>query len=283
MRPLYAPSQVAELLRRYRLSPDRAFGQNFLIDRAVLAATVEAAGIGASDSVLEVGPGLGVLTRELAAGAGAVTAIEADPRLLPALTETLEGVANVELICGDALTFEMKRLPAGSLFISNPPYNLATPILRRVLESGRFRRAVVLLQREVADRLVARPGSRSYGALSLVREHYGAAERIRDVPPSCFLPPPGVTSSLVRLDLRPGVRVDPALFELIRDAFRHRRKTLTGNLVRAGHPKAVVRSALEAADIDERARAEELALADFRNLAEQLHTCSDRPPQNRLY
>ena len=283
MRPLYAPSRVAELLDHYSLSADKTFGQNFLIDGNALRDIVAAADIGPDDEVLEIGPGLGVLTRELAGSARSVIAVEADARLLPALAETLEGLTNIELVHQDALDFDYDRMPSGSLLVSNLPYSVATPILRRALASGRFRRLVFLVQKEVAERLVARPGSKAYGALSLIREHHARARVVRTVPPGCFLPAPEVTSSLVVLEPRPGVAEDPHLFALIRDAFRHRRKTLVRNLTLAGHPKTRVVTALDDLGIDPKIRAEALGLDRFQALSERLLSETHPGRGNRVY
>ena len=136
-------------MRRHNISPDRAFGQNFLIDETAMRSIISAAKIENSDTVLEIGPGLGVLTKNLAAQAKGVIAIEADSRLLPALEETIEGAENVEVILKDALKFDLNNLPPYSCFVSNLPYNVANPILRRVLSSGKFKMAVVLIQSEV--------------------------------------------------------------------------------------------------------------------------------------
>lgn len=215
------------------------------------------------DTVLEIGPGLGVLTRELAGQAGRVVAVELDRRLLPALHETLAGLGNVELIHGDGLEVNLSGLPQGSLLVANLPYNVATPILMRALESGRFKRLVFLVQKEVGQRLAALPSTPAYGALSLLVAHFGAAKSVRDVKPSAFSPPPEVTSSVVRIDVRPGARPEPELFRLIHDSFAHRRKTLKKNLLMAGYPAAQVLSALAAAQLDSRVRAEALDITTF--------------------
>ncbi len=263
MLPLTSPRRVRDLLTRYGLRADKGFGQNFLVDAAALSAIVGAAEITRDDTALEIGPGLGVLTRELAAKAGRVVGIELDGRLLPVLGETLAGLENVELIHGDGLTFDLSSLPEKSVFAANLPYNVGTPILVRVLESGRFKRLVFLVQKEVAQRLTAPPSTPAYGALSLIVAHFGSANRVRDVKPSSFAPPPTVTSSVVRLDVRPGAKPDPALFRLVHQAFAHRRKTLKKNLLMAGYPAAQVTAALGHMSLDTRVRAEALDLETF--------------------
>lgn len=264
--PLTAPSRVTALLRRHGLTPDRDFGQNFLIDAGVLASIVGAARIGHDDTAFEVGPGLGALTVELAQRARHVVSVELDRRLLPLLADTLAPYPNVELIEGDGARFDFRRLPPGSVLVANLPYNVATAVLARSLESLRFQRLVFLVQREVADRLTAQPGSPAYGALTLFVRHFGEARTLRRVPPGAFLPPPKVTSSVVRVDVRAEAEAEPELFALIRTGFAHRRKTLAKNLALAGYPRADVKSALRRLGLDPRVRAERLDLDAFRGL-----------------
>jgi len=220
--------------------------------------------------VLEVGPGLGVLTRELAAQAGRVVSVELDGRLLPVLAETLSDLHNVEVIHGDGLKVDLSGFPEDSLLVANLPYNVATPILVRALESSRFKRLVFLVQKEVAQRLAAPPGSPAYGALSLIVAHFGTARSVREVGPGAFFPPPEVTSSVVRIDVRPGARAAPDLVWLIHQAFAHRRKTLKKNLLMAGYPAVRVSAALTALGVDSRIRAEMLGIDAFYALQKTL-------------
>lgn len=266
---LYAPSVVKDLLTRYGLRADKNFGQNFLVDGNALEAIVEAARITPYNTILEVGPGLGVLSVELARHARALISVELDERLLPALEETLAETDNVTLVHGDGLTFDLQTLPEESLLVANLPYNVATPILVRALESGRFKRLVFLVQKEVAQRLIAKPGESAYGALSLIVAHFAEAKIIRDVKPSAFYPPPEVTSSVVRLEVT-NTQNDPETFALIHHAFRHRRKTLKKNLLMAGFKKARVGGAIEALGIEPRARAETLDISQFTSLRRAL-------------
>lgn len=269
-RPLTARSRVAELLARHSLAADKAFGQNFLVDEAALKAVVDAAAITPSDTVLEIGPGLGVLTRELARRAARVVTVELDAALLPVLGETLVGLDNVELVAGDGLAYDTSGLPPGSLLVANLPYNVATAIIGRTLEATRFKRLVTLVQREVAERLVAAPGSPAFGALSLLVAHFASGRIVRHVPPGAFMPPPKVTSSIVRLDVDPDAKPAPALFRLIRRGFAHRRKTLKRNLLYAGYEPVPLAAAMSAAGLDERVRAEVLGLAEFERLLDLL-------------
>lgn len=257
------------LLERHGLEADKRFGQNFLIDASALGRIVDSAQVTDTDTVCEVGAGLGVLTYELAQRAQQVISVEVDKRLEPVLAETLARYDNVTLWQQDALTVDWQQLPAGCLFVANLPYNIATPLLRQVLESQRFVRAVCLVQKEVAERLAANPSTPAYGALSLWTQYYASVSIVKHVKPSAFLPPPKVTSSIVRLDIHKR-QPAPALFRLIEDSFRHRRKTLKKNLRMAGYDEAHVTNVLGEMGLDARVRAEALDLATFETLVELL-------------
>ncbi len=268
--PLTNRSVVRDLLERHGLAADRSFGQNFLVDPGVLRAVVEAASLGAGDTVLEVGPGLGTLTRELALRAGRVVAVELDRRLLPVLEETLAGLTNVEVVRGDALSFDLSSLPDGSVLASNLPYNVATPVIARALESCRFARLACLVQLEVGERLVARPGDASYGALSLLVAHFARARLVRTAPPGAFVPAPQVRSAVVALEVDRAARPRPELFSLVAASFAHRRKTLKRNLLMAGYPEDEVAEAIASAGLDPKVRAERLGLPEFAALLRAL-------------
>lgn len=266
---LTSPSRVRDLLQRFGLRPDRNFGQNFLVDANALNSIVEAADLH-GETVVEFGPGLGVLTIELARHAAQVISVELDSRLLPVLRETLAEQANVQLLNEDALAFDYGSLPAGSLLVANLPYNVATPLIMAALESGRVKRVVVMVQKEVAQRIAAAPGQPGFGAFSLLMRYYASARIVRDVAPGCFFPPPEITSSIVRLDVHDDVQPDPQLFALIHDAFRHRRKTLKKNLLMAGRSAASIEAALERLKLAPQVRAEELSLQQFQMLHQEL-------------
>ncbi len=237
---------------------------------------VEAAGVGPGEMVVEVGPGLGGLTESLVEAGARVQAIEKDRALWAYLKERFAG-RPVELIEGDALRFDWASVPEGSLFVANLPYNVGTRILMDALASGRFARLVAMLQREVADRLVARPGSKDYGPLSLKAQHLAGVERLFDVAPGSFFPPPKVTSSVVRLIPR-GVPPDPGYFRFLDQAFAQRRKTLRKNLEAAGYDRAAIENALKALGLDPRVRAEAVGPEAFRALY-RLLSGSALPPE----
>lgn len=273
---LTSPRVVAQLLARHQLHADKGFGQHFLIDPSVITAVVAAAGVNPDDEVWEVGPGLGVLTRALSAAARKVVSIELDARLLPLLRETLAHATNVEVVAADALSVDFSRAASASRFAANLPYNVGTAVLLRVLTCGRFTRMGMLLQREVAERLVAAPATRAYGSLSLLIAHHGSARIVRRVAPGAFVPAPAVASAVVRIDVDPDVVADPVTFALVRLGFRHRRKTLLANLRLAGVDGNTARDALVRAGLDPRVRAEALDLATFRVLAAWLPALDTR-------
>ncbi len=276
---LGSAGQVRDLLRRHHLTPDKGYGQNFLVDRAALRAVVDAGDPGPDDVVLEVGPGLGALTRALAERAGRVLALELDGRLLPALRETTESLPNVEVRRADAVRFDHAEMPQGALLVSNLPYQVATAVVGAALASGRYRRLAVLVQREVAERMAARPNDPAFGAFSLVCRHWAEVRVVRHVAPGAFLPPPKVASSIVRFDVRSDARDRPELFALIRSGFRHRRKTLRKNLTAAGIDAAAVVRSLDALGRDPMVRAEALELEEWERLATELGVA---PPYGML-
>ncbi len=261
---------VRDLLATFGVSADKALGQNFLVDAHALGAIVAAAEIAPTDTVLEVGPGLGTLTVELAEQAYSVVALEFDARLLPILTLTLESADNVEVRNVDALAFDFTSFPADSLLVANLPYNIATAVVTRALESMAFKRLVCLLQREVAERLVARPGTGAFSSLSLLVQHFGHPRLVRHLAAGSFAPEPAVASSLIRIDTVSRAQPEPELFAFIRLIFAHRRKTLAKNLQLAGYARERVAEALRNLHLDPRVRGEALDLDTFRQLADRL-------------
>jgi len=262
--PLYSPRVVKALLERHGLRPTKSFGQNFLIDGNILRQIVQAAEVGPGDAVYEVGPGLGTLTRALVETGAKVTALEKDTHLKNVLAETLEGL-DVTLVWGDALEFDWVGVPPGSILVANLPYYISTAILSRVMQSGRFARATFLVQREVAERLIAAPGTENYGFLSALTQLYGRAKIVRNVPKNAFLPAPDVTSSIVRVDLS-GELPDPSLLKLLEATLAYRRKTLKNNLERAGYDLEILSRALEHLNLSPSVRGEALSLEQLKTL-----------------
>ena len=272
---LLSPADVRGLLAAHGVRPSRALGQNFLADPNTARRIVRLAGVAAGDRVLEVGPGVGSLTLALAdqvGPTGAVTALELDRHLMPLLAEVLAGRSNVRLEHGDALTVDYGTLlgDGTSTMVSNLPYNVATPLLARLLEEvPGLTRLVVLVQREVAERLAAPPGSRESGAVSVKVAFFTRPRVLAVVPPTVFVPRPRVESALVAFDRLPAPPVEvpsPArLFELARAGFAQRRKTLRQALRPVLGPEAA--DVLSTGGIDPGARAEALSLEEWAALA----------------
>jgi 16S rRNA (adenine1518-N6/adenine1519-N6)-dimethyltransferase len=265
---LTSPKVVRELLGRHGLRADKRFAQNFLVEQSYLRKIIGALQLQPGDTVYEVGPGLGTLTRALAEAGAKVVSIEMDQRLEAVYPETLAGLP-VQIVWGDALAFDWASLPAQSLFAGNLPYNIATPLITRLLLSGRFRRIVVLVQKEVALRMAAQPATSEYGLLSLRVQYHAQIQRIADVPPGAFFPPPKVTSSVVCLE--PNGKPDhPVLFRLVEAAFAQRRKTLVNALKAAGYAPEKVADALQALGLPPTVRGETLSLQLFEELAQRI-------------
>ena len=263
---LLTPGRVRSLLDAHGVRPSRALGQNFLTDPNVARRIVRLAGITAGDRVLEIGPGIGSLTLALAEAAGQVVALELDRHLLPVLEEVVGPLGNVEVIQGDALAADYGPLLGDDrwVLVANLPYNVATPLLARLLtDVPQLSRMVVMVQREVAERLAAAPGTRASGAISVKVAYHCTARVLAQVPPSVFTPRPNVDSSVVAFDRRPAAPVDlpgapEAMFALARAGFGQRRKTLRQSLRAVLGERA--EPVLVAAGIDPAARAETLTL-----------------------
>jgi 16S rRNA (adenine1518-N6/adenine1519-N6)-dimethyltransferase len=264
---------IRDLAARHGIRPSKALGQHFLIDPNLARSIARDAGVGPRDRVVEVGAGLGSLTVALAATGARVLAIEFDRTLISALEEVVGPMANVRIEQADASSIDWADLLGddGWTMCANLPYNIAVPLVERTLsEAPSVRRWVVMVQHEVADRLVAEPGGEGYGPVSLRVAYHAEASIVRRVPPEVFWPRPAVGSAIVRLDRRerPAVAVDPGrLFRAIGAGFAARRKTIRAALrPLAADPGAV----LEAAGIAPSARAEHLSLAEFARIAEAL-------------
>jgi 16S rRNA (adenine1518-N6/adenine1519-N6)-dimethyltransferase len=263
---------VPDLLRRYGLRPDKSLGQNFLIDEAALLGVVAAAGIEAEDVVLEIGPGLGGLTRYLASCAREVVAVEVDGALLPPLREVLVPYPNVRLVHGDILALDPKEwmLSPGYLVVANIPYYITSALIRHLLEARtRPRRLVLTVQREVAERITAAPGEMSLLALSV--QLYGQPQVVAHIPAGAFYPAPKVDSAVIRTDLYPTACITeariPAFFRLAKAGFSQKRKTLR-NALSGGLacPPVQAEQLLRAAGIDPQRRAETLSLEEWGQL-----------------
>ena len=269
---------VRELLNRHGFHFSKALGQNFLINPSVCPRMAEACGADGQTGVLEIGPGIGVLTHELAKRAARVAAVELDDRLLPVLQESLAEHTNIHIIHGDVMKIDLRKL-IGEEFAglrvavcANLPYYITSPILMLLLESRLpVDNITVMVQKEAAQRLSARPGTRECGAISLAVRYYAEPETLFPVSRGSFLPPPNVDSAVIRLHIRKEppceVNNEAAMFRLIKAGFGQRRKTLANSLTGAGLSKEQSLSLLHKADIPESSRAEQLTLQDFASLA----------------
>lgn len=273
---------IRTLLDRHGFRFSKSMGQNFLTDPQIPAGIAAASGADPSCGVLEIGPGIGPLTAELARRAGKVVSIELDKSLLPVLAETMAPYPNVEILQGDALRLDLAALAAEKfpgltpIVCANLPYNITSPLLQKLVETPCFQSLTVLIQKEVAQRLAAPQGSSQGGAFSLFLQYHMEVEALFGVPRDKFLPAPKVDSAVLRCvrRTRPAVEVEnePFFFQVLRGAFLLRRKTLVNSLAAAlpGADKAAVQAAVLRCGLPGDVRGERLTLEDFKKLAEEL-------------
>ena len=266
---LLGARRLRRALEERGIRPTKALGQNFVIDPNTIRKVVAVASVGPNDRVLEIGAGAGSLTLGLAAASGHVIAVEFDRKLVPVLEEMLASVDNVEVVVADALELDLRSIEASKL-VANLPYNIAVPVVVKVLEEApQIRELVVMTQREVGERLVAVPGTKAYGQVSVIVRYFTTAAIAARISRRAFYPVPGVDSVLVRLTRHETPDVDAdRLFPLIRAAFSQRRKTLRNAL--AGSGIEVGDRQLEQAGLAPGVRGEQLALDDFLRLARTL-------------
>ena len=246
----------------------KRLGQNFLIDPNIVRKIVSLAELESTDTVLEIGPGRGILTEALCHMAGHVTAVEIDPRLHAYLIERYAHLPHLTLTLVDAMTYPLDQLPVGTVVVANLPYYISTPLLFRLLtQHTRFPRLVLMLQEEVADRLAAHPGSSDYGVLSVLAQYAAEIVKVFKVSPQCFRPRPEVSSAVVRLKIRQQRRLAPdeesRFAALVKASFAHRRKTLVNSLRDEGYPPTSVGPALESLHLSPTIRAETLSVQQF--------------------
>ena len=273
--------KIKDILARHNFRFSKSMGQNFLVDPNIPERIAEEAGISPDMHVLEIGPGIGVLTRHLCEYAGFVTAIELDKALLPILAETLAEHPNHEIISGDALKLGlaelMRRKPEFTRFAvcANLPYNITAPIIAKLLECGIFESVTVMVQREVAHRMTAKPGTSDYGAFTVFINYHTKPEKLFDVPPGCFMPAPKVTSSVVRMETQAQpheIEDKDKFFKVVKAAFAQRRKTLVNTLmtISGGLNKAEMTRIVTDCGINALARGETLGIPEFAQLAKTL-------------
>ena len=276
LQPKIASREVTlHILKAFGLRMSKKLGQNFLIDARIVQGIVDAAEVKPGDRVLEIGPGIGTLTQGLAEAGADVTAVELDKKLPAVLKETLKAYDNVRIVPGDILKVNIPEIMGEAPFkvAANLPYYITTPILMTLLERRLpITHMVTMVQKEVAERMTAKPGSRIYGALSVAVQYYTEPEIVLDVPPRSFIPAPEVMSVVVSCRVRkePAVAVqdEKLFFRVVKAAFGQRRKTLMNALKGGGFPKEAVRDALEQSGIDPTRRGETLTLEEFGRLAD---------------
>lgn len=274
--------EIKSLLARHGFHFSKSMGQNFLIADWVPRDIADAAGLDSSCAVLEIGPGIGPLTRQLSLRAGKVAAVELDRSLLPVLAETMAGCPNVEAIPGDVMKMDLLSIVSDKFSgftvkaCANLPYNITTPVITKLLETGCFQSITVMIQREVARRICAGPGDSDCGAFSLFCQYHARCELLFEVPPDCFLPAPKVTSAVVRLTPHavPPVAGDrDTIFAVVKAAFAQRRKTLLNALSAAYGsriPKEQLRQIILDCGLPDTVRGERLSLEQFAHLAQRL-------------
>ncbi|VTY15988.1 16S rRNA (adenine(1518)-N(6)/adenine(1519)-N(6))-dimethyltransferase RsmA [Streptococcus anginosus] len=280
-------SVTRAVLERHGFTFKKSFGQNFLTDTNILQKIVDTAEIDKHVNVIEIGPGIGALTEFLAENAAEVMAFEIDERLMPILADTLRDFENVKIINEDILKSDLQarikeftdpELPIK--VVANLPYYITTPILMRLIESGiSFSEFVVMMQREVADRISAQPNSKSYGSLSIAVQYYMTAKVAFIVPRTVFVPAPNVDSAILKMVRRDqpavGVKDEAFFFKVSKASFTHRRKTLWNNLTsyfgKSNEVKTKLESALDNAELSPSVRGEALGLQEFARLADSLY------------
>lgn len=280
---LYSPATIKDIRERYGFRLTKSLGQNFLTDKNIIDNIIEASNIGENDLVIEIGPGIGVITKEAAAKAGSVIAVEIDKNLIPILQETLADETNVKIINRDILKTDLtavieeekKNFPQmeSVRIIGNLPYYITTPIIMKLLENGVPADSItVMMQKEVADRIKAAPGNKERGALSVAVQYYCQVVKVTDVPKEVFVPAPKVDSTVLRLDIRKEKPVelkdDKLFFKAVKSGFAQRRKTLLNSLASGtGLGKDKIGQILEEAGIDPGRRAETLDIDEFAKIA----------------
>lgn len=275
-------NDIKALLSRHGFHFSKSMGQNFLIESWVPEDIAAASGADKNCCVLEIGPGIGPLTRQLSDRAAKVVAVELDRSLLPILSETLEGRSNVEIVSGDIMKQDIPALIDTRFdgltprVCANLPYNITSPVLTALIEADRFASITVMIQREVALRICAAPGSSDYGAFSVFCQYHTTPELLFDVPNTCFIPSPKVTSSVVRMIPRPKpaeVDDEAFFFRVVHAAFAQRRKTLLNSLSSTLGPsfsKDKVAQAISACHLRPDVRGERLGISEFAKLAKEL-------------
>ncbi len=280
MNEIKGKSQINEIMKKYGLTFRKGYGQNFLYDSTYLDNIVDYADLNEDDTVLEIGPGLGVLTSRMAVKAKKVIAVEIDSDIVPVLSEILSEYQNVTIINEDVLKTDINKLlkdEKSVKVVANLPYYITTPIIMKLLtELKNLERIVIMVQKEVAERLTAHPGNKEYGAITVAVNYYSDSEYLFTVPSGAFVPSPKVDSAVVKLTFPKNIPVvaedEKMFFEVVKGAFSQRRKTLLNSLSSyfSSLPKEKIRETLISCGIKENARGETLDIDDFIKLSENI-------------
>lgn len=271
--------KTQELVKKYNFKFSKSLGQNFLIDDSVLEDIVNGADVGTEDLVIEIGPGVGTLTAQILKRAKRVVSIELDSDLIPILQAELGENQNFQLVHKDALKVDFNEIIGDEKsvkLVANLPYYVTTPIIAKLLNEGYdFKSLTIMIQKEVAERINAEPNCKEYGALSILVQYYCNTSIVRKVPPSCFIPRPKVESTVIKLEKlsKPAVEVkDKKLFfDIVRNAFNMRRKTLWNGVKSIGLNKELLEKAFQDANIDPKRRGETLSIEEFGNLSNSIY------------
>lgn len=273
-----------EIVRKYGFKFSKSLGQNFLTDVSVLQDIVESSDVSKEDFVIEIGPGVGTLTKELLKKAKKVCAIELDSDLIPIIKSEIGEEENFELINKDALKVDFNEVigeEKSVKLVANLPYYVTTPIISKILnEKYNFKSLIIMIQKEVAERINAKPNCKEYGALTILVQYYCNTSIVRNVSPSSFVPEPKVDSTVIKLEKLPEPRIkvedEKLFFKVVRDAFNMRRKTLWNALKPLGLPSDDMKTVFENAEIDQKRRGETLSIEEFGRLSDEIHKFNEK-------
>lgn len=273
--------RLRQIIEKHGFRFNKGLGQNFLVDEDILKRIIDAAELTKEEDVLEIGPGIGTLTLELSENCGKVLTIEVDDKLIPILNENFSGYDNIILVHDDALKADLNEIAGRYIKVpysicANLPYYITTPLISKFFKEGlKAKNIVLMVQKEVAERMSADPGGKDYGALSLLVQYYSRPEIITIVPPHCFMPQPKVESVVIKLSVYEKPPVDvldlELFFRIVRDSFSQRRKTLSNSLKALGLPKELLEQAFESVGIDPVRRGETLSIQEFAALSNEIY------------
>lgn len=273
-------SKTKDIVKHFEFKFSKSLGQNFLIDQNILNKIVDSAELTENSTAIEIGPGIGVLTQEMAKRCRKVIAVEIDDTLIPILNETLANYDNIKIVHEDALKVDFNKLIEEEnledvKLVANLPYYVTTPILTKLLmDKIPLKSIIVMIQKEVADRIVAKPATKEYGSLSILVQYYCDVHKVCKVSRNCFMPPPKVESSVIRMDIRPpkyDTKDENLFFNVVRHAFNMRRKTLSNALKPIGLSEEMLKEAFEKSNIEGNRRGETLSIEEFVNLSNAIY------------